>query len=286
MPRLFQAADATSTKAQGRYINGTRARLLFIVLAAAMGISGWRVGGGDVDVLGLIGVLLFVLALLTEVVLWQGRPDKAWYDGRAVAESAKTLGWKFAVCADPFPRALDEAAAQRALIERMDTLRNHYPDLELAPSTEPMISDWMIAQRTTTLQQRRQTYLENRLRDQLRWYSDKQRYNRRRATQWRWALVGLEALGAALSIVGAVTRFGVLLTPTIAALAGAVIAWSATKQHDQLARAYAAAVDDLTSAETKLNLSMSEEAWAGEVNDAEDAISREHTLWLASRSKR
>lgn len=37
---------------------------------------------------------MFIAALLVELWLWPVRPDKAWYDGRAVAESAKTLAWK------------------------------------------------------------------------------------------------------------------------------------------------------------------------------------------------
>lgn len=286
MPRLFQAADAASTKAQSQYLNGTRARLALIALAAATGVGSWRAGRNDIDVLALFGVFFFILALLIEVLLWQWRPDRRWYDGRAVAESAKTLGWKFAVCADPFPRSVSTTVAQRALIERFDAIRGHYRDLELSPLTTPAVSDWMVAQRAAALEERRQTYLNSRLDDQLNWYSTKQRYNRRRATQWRVALVVLESLGAALSLVGAVTHLDVLLPPTIAAISGVVIAWLAVKQHDLLARAYAAATDDLASAKARLQLVSGEDAWAREVADAEDAISREHTLWLASRSQR
>jgi hypothetical protein len=44
-------------------------------------------------------------------------------------------------------------------------------------------------------------------------------------------------------------------------------------------------VRDLASARLRLELVTTEEAWATEVGDAEEAISREHTVWLASRSK-
>jgi hypothetical protein len=31
------------------------------------------------------------------------KPEQNWYEGRAAAESAHTLGWKYSVGANPFP---------------------------------------------------------------------------------------------------------------------------------------------------------------------------------------
>ena len=74
MPQLFQAADRASLDAQSAFINGTRLRLVLVVLAAALGVTAWRVGKSDIDVLAVTATLLFVGALLVEGLLWKSRP--------------------------------------------------------------------------------------------------------------------------------------------------------------------------------------------------------------------
>jgi hypothetical protein len=285
MPQLFLAADAASLEGQRQYVRGTRARLVLVSGAALCGVTSWRVGKGEVDLLALLAVVLFVLALLVEGALWRSRPDKIWYDARAVAESAKTLAWKFAVCAEPFPSDMAPAAAVTSLIDRLDVVGKQYPHLHLAPVDAELVTTWMSSQRTASWSERRQVYLDARLRDQKSWYSNKAKYNASRSNQWRTALVGLEFAGFLFALVEALQKDVPTLSAALAAVVGAVVAWVETKRHDVNSRAYGAAVSDLARAEAKLQHVEDEPAWALEVNDAEDAISREHTLWLASRSQ-
>lgn len=285
MPQLFQAADQASLKAQRSYVGGTRLRLLVLGTAAVLGVFSIRVGAGRVDVVGLVGVVAFIIATVTELNAWKSRPDKAWYDGRAVAESCKTLAWKFAVGALPFPIAMDEATARRALLERFDAVKGEFPSLELTPSTAAAISRWMIEQRKSSLEDRRRSYLAARIGDQKQWYSTKAATNRRRATQWRWALLTAEVAGATTALIAALNQSFWTLSPTLAAVVVAIVAWTETKQFDFNARAYSAAINDLANAEEKLNLAADEASWAKEVDDAEEAISREHVVWWATRSR-
>ena len=60
--------------------------------------------------------------------------------------------------------------------------------------------------------------------------------------------------------------------------------WFAIRQLDVSAKAYATASIDLSAARAMLVAATTEVDWAREMNDAEDALSREHTVWLASRS--
>lgn len=55
------------------------------------------------------------------------------------------------------------------------------------------------------------------------------------------------------------------------------------KQHRALAQAYAVASQELASITSQLNRGITEQEWPQFVIDAEEAISREHTTWLASR---
>ncbi|MFD6388784.1 DUF4231 domain-containing protein [Nocardia sp. NPDC060259] len=285
MPQLFQASDAASREGQRAYVGGVRRRLLFLVVAAAAGIVTWRVGNGRLDVMGLVGMLAFVGAIIEESSLWRHRPDKAWYDGRAVAESAKTLAWKYAVGGLPFPIAMPVNEATLGLVEKLRGLSGQFSDLELSPVAASQVSEWMREQRSTSLDDRRRTYLEARVHDQQQWYAAKSRYNKRRSNQWRMALFGLEFTGATASLATAVVQSSLMLGPALAMIAGAAVAWTEAKQHDSLARAYSAACTDLSSAETKLLLADSEDAWSREVDDAEEAISREHVVWLATRHR-
>ncbi|MFF0492533.1 DUF4231 domain-containing protein [Nocardia sp. NPDC004068] len=285
MPQLFQAADLASLEGQRSYVGGIRRRLLCLVVAALSGIVAWRLGRGHVDLLGLVGTVAFVGAILEESSLWRRRPDKAWYDGRAVAESAKTLAWKFAAGGLPFPIHMTTDDATRGLVEKLDELDDQFADLQLEPVAAPQISDWMIESRSKPFAARKTMYIEGRIRDQQRWYATKATYNKRRSKQWRVALFSLEFAGAVASLSTAVIQTSLMPGPALAMIAGAAIAWVETKQHDSLARAYSAACTDLSNAEAKLQIAASEDAWAREVDDAEEAISREHVVWLATRHR-
>ncbi|MDO8145642.1 MULTISPECIES: DUF4231 domain-containing protein [unclassified Isoptericola] len=285
LPQLFQAADVASQAGQRAYVGMTRWRLVMLSAAATVSVASWRVGSGDIDVLAGVAALLFVAALMLEVVLWRSRPDKAWYDGRAVAESAKSVAWKFAVGGNPFPVDADSEAMRAKLIRRLKFIREQYPELELEPISAPAISNWMIEQREQDLDSRKSVYLNERVRGQRSWYEKKARYNRRRRSQWRVASLALEFAGFLASALGVVMDMQVVVAPAIAAIAGGVVAWLETKQHDNLYRAYSAAVSDLTNIEASLQIVRDEDRWVLEVDDAEEAISREHVGWRASRSR-
>jgi len=286
MPQLFQAADKASLNAQSAFVNGTRYRLGLVVFAAALGVTAWRVGPSDVDVLALISTLFFVGALLVEGFLWKSRPDKTWYDARAIAESAKTLAWKYAVRGEPFNSVeMSEEDTTRSLLDRFNGIKKQYSHVELEAANVSAVSQWMREQRLKSWSDRKEIYRRERLVDQKNWYARKAKYNKERSTQWRIALVVAEFLGVVASLLSAFSESVPLLGPALAALVTAGVAWLETKQHDFNARAYSAAVSDLAQAETRLDIAEDEAAWAQEVENAEEAISREHTLWLASRNE-
>lgn len=284
LPQLFSAANESSLEGQRVYLRLTRWRLTAVVAASACGITSWRVGSGQTDLLGVVAILLFVAALLIEISLWREHPERAWYDGRALAESVKTLAWKFAVGGAPFSIAGDYRTVEADLIDSLNELRGRYRSLHLASLPGEAVTDWMRSTRPKLLDERRRIYISDRVLDQQNWYHSKSDSNAAAARRWKRALVTLEFLGAVAALVETLSNIDLFFSPTIAAAVGALVAWLETKQHDQLARAYATAVSDLGSALSKLKSVTAENDWAREMNDAEDAISREHTLWLASRS--
>ena len=69
-----------------------------------------------------------------------------------------------------------------------------------------------------------------------------------------------------------------------AATAASANAWVQMRQHRTLATSYGVAAQELGLARAAVSSAASEDEWARVVSDAEDAVSREHTMWLARRS--
>ena len=94
---------------------------------------------------------------------------------------------------------------------------------------------------------------------------------------------GLGLLGGALKATGVVN---IDLLGVFSAIAAAIGAWLQLKQHRTLAAAYNVTARELRQVATLVDDTMSPDDWANFVDQAEDAISREHTMWVASRTGR
>ena len=98
-PALYRSADRESERAQRSYLRSLRVRLGALLVAAFGGAltlttaAGFQVGGG-------LAFLAFACALGAELFLARTNPLTTWYEGRAAAESAKTLAWRYMVRAE------------------------------------------------------------------------------------------------------------------------------------------------------------------------------------------
>lgn len=96
-------------------------------------------------------------------------------------------------------------------------------------------------------------------------------------------MLAIEVAGLIFGILKAVGVIeGDLLTFSGVILA-TIVAWTQTKQYRTLATAYTVTALELASVQSKITNQFNESEWAKFVNDAEEAFSREHTLWKASR---
>lgn len=284
LPGLFHAADNASLAAQHRFLVASRLRLSLLVVAAVTG----AVPSGDTptndQIAGTGTVLTLVGAILVEVWLQTTRPEQTWYDGRALAESAKTSAWRYAVGGAPFPAALDVATADRQLTAQLAALLRDAPAAAIAPPRGEAISTAMRELRESDLDVRRSVYLRERIDQQTDWYAGKARQNEVSAGRWRMALLAVETAGV-LAALGRATGFVQFdLAGIVAALGAAFVAWLSLKQHESIARAYSYAANELALAASRLHTVQGEAEWSVEVDNAEEAISREHTMWRASRS--
>lgn len=282
LPGLFQDTDAASIAAQRRFLRASRSRLLLLVAAAACGALGARTGrGAGLAAAGVAAALIG--AVLVEAWLITARAERTWYDGRALAESAKTLAWRYAVAGAPFDRPMSDQAAEQRLAGLLSTLVQDAPGPGIRSGPLPQVTDPMRELRAADLDRRRQVYLAERIESQARWYSSKARWNHARAARWRLALLATESAGVIVVVVGP-GDLGVNLAGVVAAVVAAGVAWLSLKQHESLSHAYAYAANELSMARSRLGSVGLESEWAVEVDNAERAISREHTMWRAFRS--
>ncbi len=266
-------------------MRATAAELLMVVTAAIAGAFTWKTGGPDWA--GVIAAIAFVVAIVLRVSLLTNRPERTWYDGRAVAESAKNLAWRYAVGADPFRvDTMTEAHAETVLVQRLRELLGGMKGLHLVPPSDgtEQISRNMRTLRSKSLEERKAAYAEGRIEDQQKWYSRKSRWNKKRARAWSVALLIIEVVGAGAAILKAAGVLELDLLGVAGAMVAAGVSWLQAKQHFNLAESYAVTAQELATIKAQIASQGTEEAWAQFVKEAEQAISREHTLWKASRT--
>jgi hypothetical protein len=280
LPGLFQGADAASVQGQRRHVRAVQLRLTFAIVAAATGVATLRVGTAGIDLLSIATVIALVIVVSVEFYLKSVRPEDTWYDGRALAESAKSLSWRYAVGAAPF----GGQDARAGYVDGLTMLLHDAPATSIRPTSAPAVTTAMQALRDSPLAIRRAVYLADRIEDQRRWYARKAERNELLAYRWGIALLTVEIVGILAALSRAVGLVNFDLAGVVAAFIGAGAAWLAVRQYGTNARAYTYAAHELSIVYQRLDTIVDEGAWATEVADAEEAISREHTMWRASRS--
>ena len=280
-PALYDAADKTSLAAQQWYL-----RFSAIRLAALVGTAGVMLLTSLIESWAPITAVLFLAAALAgELLILTLHPERQWYEGRAIAESVKTLSWKYQVGGEPFgvdgPNAAD---VDTEFIRRLDQLVTEFRDLNLRPAEKNQITEAMRQIRMKSLDERRDVYRASRIDDQQTWYARNSDWNRTWALRWQIGLVLIEIAGILAAIFRALNLVQSDAYGFLAAVAAAGVGWLQIKQHQNLAKAYSVASHELASILSRMDAAQDEDEWKRFVDHAEVAISREHTLWLASRS--
>ncbi|MEZ5246122.1 MAG: DUF4231 domain-containing protein [Acidimicrobiales bacterium] len=290
LPALFGAADAAAIVGQRTFLGQTRLQLGMLLLGATAGVS---VQVFDIPELAYVGVAAYIVLVIMRVNLKLTSMDRVWYENRLIAESVRSLAWRYAVGGAPFghePSSDDDEVADpddvlRTRIAGLLGDVSHVPIPDPRKGTE-QITRPMRELRAAPLDVRRRVYDDNRLTGQLIWYADKAKANARK--QARVDTVFVVASGAAVffGLLQALGTIDVNLLGLAGMLAAVVTTWAATNKFSEQARGYAMAAHQLTLARTIIDHQQSEQQWAVFVNDSEDAISREHTSWRVARAQK
>lgn len=180
------------------------------------------------------------------------------------------------------------ADAERDLLEELKQIRGRFPTVnrELAgfSASGAEITDRMRVVRGEPLARRLELYRADRIDDQIAWYSRNAGANASKESGWGIGIVVVEALAIMCAVARLVYAREYNPTGAIAASASCLLAWTHAKRFSDLASTYAVACRDLADLKTRAEHVADEASFEVLVGEVENAISREHRLWVAKRS--
>ena len=282
-PGIFNSADAGSVAAQKWYLLLCALRLISLVSVAAVAafailLDGWA---------PTIVIVPISVAVTSEIILLTLRPDCRWHQCRTVAETAKTLAWRYQVGGRPFPRTEHHSQdIDSAFVSQIQDLVRRFSDAGLPPARNDQVTSAMRDLRSLSLEDRKSAYLSGRLQVQMNWYANKADWNRRRGYVLQIGLVVVELGALGTAVWGMASGNNLAIYSLLAGIAMAAIGWIQIRQHGSLANAYSIASHDLASICATIDSVSDDANWADYVGDSEDIISREHTVWVSSRFER
>ncbi len=285
-PGLYQSADAASLTAQKTYLLLQRVYLCSLILGCTMGAF---IALGTNAVRAWLYSAIAIVLGLGLLILWVMRSrydDKVWFDCRAIAESAKTATWRFMMGAPPFSEG---DLVEGRFVSELREIREARPhsNKDIAGKLDPnssAITKFMREMRGRSFGEQMTFYIDYRLHDQKKWYSKKANMNARCGRNWFWVTAGLQALAFTIAIIEAVSGgFQLNIVPILTTCAAAVAAWNQMKRHNELVQTYGLAAQELEELES-IAVSLTDKGkFLQIVEQVEEAISREHTMWCARR---
>jgi len=280
--------DSVSIGVQRRYLLLLSGDLLALLIGAL--VSSFDVHQQWRQLAHVATGALFAVSIVLTLALALKSYERSWYRARAGAESIKTLAWRYMTCAPPYPRDLRGRDADDRFTSDLRAVLGESEDVPLAPAAKAAVGSQITAAmrevRGSDLKRRKSSYLIHRVEDQQRWYSEKAGTNETSGN--RWFLAMIVAQGAALvSAVAQVAKPDLRLdiNSALAAVAAACMAWLQGKRFEGLAQSYAVAAHELGLIAAQGPHVETDAELAKFVVSAEEAISREHTLWVAKRDR-
>ena len=286
LPALYRLADASAIAAQARYLKLVRTQLAMLLIGSVSGVAAQLT---DISPLAYVGVTAYIILVLVRLEITVNEADSAWYDNRQVAESVKSLAWRYAVGGAPFGLTPigEDSDADRLLGARVSEVlhdASHLP-MPSADGSYEQITEGMRRLRQSSLEDRMSAFADGRVRRQLEWYSTRATEQARRSGRLDVAMLAASGTAVFCGLLQALSVLDVNLMGLAGITAAIVATWAATNHYRKQSKGYALAAHQLTLVQSLLPTQSTEEEWEAFVNDAEDGISREHTSWRVARAQ-
>lgn len=286
LPGLFQLADTASIKEQQKFFKGIFWYLILLIVAA---LFAFFADDYPNPIFKIISTVLFLLTLFIMVWLRVSRPDDIWYNGRAVAESVKTRSWRWMMRAEPYFDCDNIEIVRKHFVIDLKTIlkqnENLIGKLGISASVEEPISAKMIEVRMLNLSDRFNFYRQERITNQAIWYTNKSKFNEKRAEMWFWTTVSLHSLAILLLLYNIYDPNAKLPIEVVAVAASSVLTWLQAKKHNELSSSYSLTTHEIILIKSEITIIKSEEDLSEYIMNCENAFSREHTQWYARKNE-
>lgn len=286
-PHLYRVADSLSIKHQKRHFRLLFGYLMLLLLGATISFIAAN------TTLKVIAIIIFVASSGLYFISKLLNPMSLWYNGRAVAESVKTMTWKWMMCAspyqterlanpsDPFIENLQE------LFKENKTLFKYYHDGNENNDDDCLycISDKMRLIRRGSSSQKLEFYNKQRVEEQSKWYKKKAKYNHTKYIIFSSATGACYIIIIALMIIDITNPSKWFPVEILSVLIASLISWIEAKQYNELASSYSLTVSDISLIKKdKLEGQVGVDIVCDYVINSETAFSREHTQWIARKN--
>jgi len=287
-PAMYNESDLCAIDNQKKYLRLFKLKIgLLIAVSIVTSVSINNLPG--FAGLGLvIAIVLLALMVLTAIIELR-RFDRTWFSSRAVAETIKKESWLFMMKAKPYDSINVEDAIRIFLTNLrkiLDSQSQISSELSAHLQDSPQITETMKRIRNGTVVERLSSYIANRVHDQYLWYAGKSKLNRDLENIWfvlTWVFQFLAVSFAFIVFLisnPVINPVGILTTA-----AAAIISWMSVRSYRELSQSYGLIKQELSLLEEQAKqLPLKTEKELNDfVQEVEQTISREHTIWLSRR---
>ncbi|HAT9397997.1 DUF4231 domain-containing protein [Legionella pneumophila] len=279
-PSIYCSADELSLLSQKRFFLVLTAHLVLLIFAAILSLI--NISGSLIAILQLITLLS---VLFCSIYLFSLRPDRLWYAGRAVAESIKTITWRYVSRAEPFQG--DDTNARAHFSKSLKAIVEQNAEIFRAVTTRldaPQITQVMETMRSQSLENRWNIYMQDRVSEQLAWYAKKANFNKGMYNKFFWALIFVNSIAVLCAIFRIIFSEQTFWpTDIFVATSASLLSWMQAKRFSELSASYALAAHEINFIKEQSFMPNNDQDFSLFVGDTENAFSREHTQWAARR---
>ena len=282
-PAIYKEADNISNKTQSNYLG-----ILFIFLCMLFFSSLLFTYFNEIIVFKIVNIVIVFLIVILSFVFHFNNFQGKWYNARAVAESIKTISWRYAVKAEPYN--VPDNDAKTSFIKAIKHIIDMNHDFkecieaEYSSSTQHNIPNNLTAVRLLSLQERINFYQINRVSEQKDWYTKKSLINKRRSLQFFLLLIFISFILFILLILSLIKTSNNILFPieSLLSMISILFTWVQTKKYKELEKSYALTAHEIGFIEIPC-IDTDEKIFSDYVSNTENAFSREHTQWIAKK---
>lgn len=279
-PQVIYDTDSAAIRAKRAHIRIVAVELVLMV-GATLAVTVAAPTPALQKAAATLSVILVVTSMVAELSQMKQRNLDDWFSLRSIAESMKSMCWRYSMGVPPYVPMGSRLASE----ELLRSIRALMADAKQAiPLTGDLVTPEMDRLARLGPAQRAETYLKHRIMDQIDWYASMAKADDASEREWAWIILGIK-VGVAILLILQIGYGGVNVARALLTIATAAIAWTQALDLGHLKKPYVTAEIELTEARMSADDVDTDDQLVDLVIRVEAAVSREHTTWHARRAR-